>query len=348
MDTPWHSILEQARHAPSPHNAQPWRVHVLDEARAEVYVEGARTLPEEELTGSLLVLTMGSFVEAMRLAAAQQGYDLDDELAAANDSWAAKELDQRGDDFVLFARSSLRPSSKPAPYASELFLARRTSRLPFDADPVGLLEARALNELASTWGYRYTQSSDPKRIARRLEANQLALERRFSQPACRAEVTRWMRFSDRDARRRGDGLDARCMNRQPFAFFADHHWRGTIRPWGHNEGAPRTATMGCLAGPFGACKEWHRAGRFFMHFWLECTRLGLVMQPLAPLVYDAEAAKRGALDWRVPGIWMEFRIGRSSEPAKSYRRAVDDLLLEADEIRCAEPPTSPATADRRS
>src|SRR5215510_5208328 len=116
MSTPWHSILELARHAPSPHNAQPWRVRVLDEGRAEVYVEGPRTLPEEELTGSSLVLTMGLFVESMRLVAAQQGYRLDDELAAADDSWAANALDARGEEHLLFVSLRLQPSSMPALY----------------------------------------------------------------------------------------------------------------------------------------------------------------------------------------------------------------------------------------
>jgi len=345
MDTPWQSILELARHAPSPHNAQPWRVRVLDESRAEVYVDRARTLPEEELTGSSLVLTMGLFVESMRLVAAQRGHRLDDELAAANDSFEAKALDARDEEQVLFARLSLRPSSSSAPDASELFLARRTSRLPFDADPVGLKEARALTEIASSWGYRYTQSSDPKRIERLFEANERALRRRFRQPGCQGEVTRWIRFSDRDARTRGDGLDARCLGRQPFALFAEH--RLPIFRSNH-EGPPRTATMGCLSGPFGPCKESYRAGQFLMQFWLECTRLGLAIQPLASLVNDAEAAKRGALDWRVPGIWFAFRIGRSPEPAKSYRRSVEELLLDEDEIRAASPRISPATSDRRS
>jgi len=345
MDTPWHSILELARHAPSPHNAQPWRVRVLDEARAEVFVEGARTLPEEELTGPSLVLTLGLFVESMRLVAAQQGYRLDDELAAANDSYEAKSLDARDEEHLLFARLSLHPSALPAPYASELFLARRTSRLPFAVDAIGLEEARTLTEIASSWGYRYTQSSDPKRIERRLEASELALLRRFGQPGCREEVRRWIRFSERAARTRGDGLDARCLGRQPFALFAEYRWN---RAWGRKQEAPHTATMGCLAGPFGACKEWYRAGQFLMHFWLECTRLGLFIQPLAPLVNDAEAAKRGELDWRVPGIWLEFRIGRSSEPAKSYRRTVEELLLQREEIRAAVPRILPATSGRRS
>lgn len=345
MNTPWHCILELARHAPSPHNAQPWRVRVLDESRAEVYVERARTLPEEELTGSSLVLTMGLFIESMRLVAAQRGHRLDDELAVANDSLEATALDARDEEYLLFARLSLRPSSSPTPDASELLLARRTSRLPFDTDPVGLKETRALTKIASTWGYRYTQSSEPKRIERLFEANERALRRRFSQPGCRDEVTRWVRFSDRDARTRGDGLDARCLGRQPFALFAEHR---LPKLRSNNEKPPRTATMGCLSGAFGPCKESYRAGQFLMHFWLECTRLGLAIQPLASLVNDAEAAKRGALDWRVPGIWLAFRIGRSPEPAKSYRRPVEELLLDEDEVRAASPPISPATSDRRS
>jgi len=217
--------------------------------------------------------------------------------------------------------------------------------LSYDAEPVGLEAARALTEMALARGFRYTQSSDPKRIERLLNAHEIALRRRFRQPGCEDEVTRWLRFSNRDARTRGDGLDARCLGKQPFALFAQYR---LPKLRSRREEPPATATMGCLAGPFGSCKEWSRAGQFLMRFLLECTRLGLVIQPLASLVNDADAAKRSWHDWRVPGIWLEFRIGSSCEPAKSYRRAVDALLLEEDEIRSASPPTSRATLDRRS
>src|SRR4029077_4620775 len=119
-----------------------------------------------------------------------------------------------------------------------------------------------------------------------------------------------------------------------------------LRSWTGGELPERTGrdpgpvpTMGILAGAFQQTKEAYRAGEFLMRFWLECTRRGLYLQPLANLVTDAPAGRRCGAHWRVRDIWLEFKIGRSQIPAKSYRRCVEDILLEEELLTAAAPPT---------
>lgn len=69
----WTDLLSTAVHAPSPHNVQPWRVRILDENEADLFIDSNRTLPREDLTGSFIILTMGMFIEA-RLAT--EGLDI--------------------------------------------------------------------------------------------------------------------------------------------------------------------------------------------------------------------------------------------------------------------------------
>jgi hypothetical protein len=355
MAAGWHSLLEVARHAPSPYNAQPWQLRILDDATAEVYIDRSRTLPEEELSGTYLVLSMGLLVESLRLVAANRGLRLEDELTAANSTFQAEELDQQSEDHVLFARLTLGPGERPSEYPDELFLARRTSRLPFEPRPVELADARALAQLAASWGYRYTQTSSAERIERLLATSIQAAHEWLKQPGCRREIERWIRFTDRQARTRGDGVGARSLVRQPFDLLAEYRLPEPIRSLTGGDFAERTrrqigpvATMGILSGACRLTREAYRAGEFLMHFWLECTRRGLYLQPFANLVNDAAAARRCEQDWRVRDIWLEFRIGRSAEPAKSYRRAVEDLWLEDAEAKAEAPPISRASSDRRS
>jgi hypothetical protein len=177
----------------------------------------------------------------------------------------------------------------------------------------------------------------------------------LKQPGCRREIERWIRFTDREARKHGDGLDASSLGLMPFDLFAAFRLPGSLRSWTGGELPERAGrdpgpvpTMGILAGVFQQTKEAYRAGEFLMRFWLECTRRGLYLQPLANLVTDAQAARRCEQHWRVRDIWLEFKIGRSRIPAKSYRRSVEDILLEEELLTVAAPPTSPATSDRRS
>src|SRR5205809_766292 len=80
----WVILLETAIHTPSPHNVQPWRVRVNNDNEAELLIDSARTLPKEDPTGSFIILTMGMFVEALSLLAANHQnrleYDLVHEL----------------------------------------------------------------------------------------------------------------------------------------------------------------------------------------------------------------------------------------------------------------------------
>ena len=52
----WPSLLESAIYSPSPHNVQPWRVRILDETEADLFIDSARTLPKEDPTGSFITI----------------------------------------------------------------------------------------------------------------------------------------------------------------------------------------------------------------------------------------------------------------------------------------------------
>src|SRR5262245_50896891 len=107
----WRTLLEAARHAPSPHNVQPWRVRILDASHAELLIERRRTLPKEDPTGSFIVLTMGLFIETLRLVAAHRGRALQDELLQDPSSFTTSNLESLPDAIVPFARLQLTPAA---------------------------------------------------------------------------------------------------------------------------------------------------------------------------------------------------------------------------------------------
>ena len=100
----WTSILATAIHAPSPHNVQPWRVKIIDERQALLYIDNSRTLPKEDLTGSFIILTMGLFLEALTLLAANRGHKLTWNLEHAAEWFADAIVKHPGDHLLSFAR----------------------------------------------------------------------------------------------------------------------------------------------------------------------------------------------------------------------------------------------------
>src|SRR5262245_21604583 len=172
MAATWRRLLETAIHAPSPHNVQPWRVRVLDDETAELRIEKARTLPNEDVTGSFIILTMGLFVEALRLVAAHDAMAVDETLLEEPAAFSAERLAARREALIPFARLALRrdPSCRPE-FPLALFEARRTSRIHLRREPVAGRDAEALARVAAAWGHRYAQTTDAAQIERLLDWN---------------------------------------------------------------------------------------------------------------------------------------------------------------------------------
>src|SRR4029077_2280575 len=76
----WQELLGTAIHAPSPHNVQPWRVRILSNTEADLFIEKRRTLPKEDVTGSFIILTMGLFIEALDILARNRSHKLEFKL----------------------------------------------------------------------------------------------------------------------------------------------------------------------------------------------------------------------------------------------------------------------------
>src|SRR5262245_33314799 len=121
MASPWPWLLSHAILAPSPHNVQPWRVRVLNDEEAELLIEQQRTLPNEDVTGSFIILTMGVFIETLAIVAAHRGLVVEDESVHEPSWYAAHHLRTIPDPIVPFARLRLRESAAATPtFALEL------------------------------------------------------------------------------------------------------------------------------------------------------------------------------------------------------------------------------------
>jgi nitroreductase len=215
--------LETAVQIPSPHNVQPWRIRLVSERKAERYIDGKRTLPKEDTTGSFILSTMVMFVEAIALLAVARGFSLEYELDHSAEWHAEAIIQEKQTDLLPFARLHLSPCSprenQENPYPESLFLKRRTSRISLLPTPIGDIATAALAGLATQWGQRYQQITDAEQIEAILEHNINALFEDLNTPAYHDEIVAWFRFADRAAKKHRDGLDWRCMNTTRTAFW---------------------------------------------------------------------------------------------------------------------------------
>jgi hypothetical protein len=125
--------LTAALRAPSPHNAQPWRIHV-EGGRFELHYDHHDYLPHDPDDRDAY-LCMGAFCETLALAAARDGLAVDLRLV----------LDRSGNDLHV-ADVELRPGAVTDPLAA--FVAdRATNRSRYTAEPLPAELVSALREL---------------------------------------------------------------------------------------------------------------------------------------------------------------------------------------------------------
>ncbi|MBO6949857.1 MAG: hypothetical protein JJ855_17905 [Rhodospirillales bacterium] len=76
-DEPRLRALSYALLAPNPHNRQPWLADLSEPGTVILHRDKARQLPHTDPYSRQLVIGMGCFIELMRMAAAEDGYDID-------------------------------------------------------------------------------------------------------------------------------------------------------------------------------------------------------------------------------------------------------------------------------
>lgn len=333
----WEEILETAVHAPSPHNVQPWRVKIISETEAELFIDSRRTLPKEDVTGSFIILAMGMFIEALKILAAPKKFDLEYELLHEPEWFAPAILETREHALIPFATLALIKSETiPSRYDKELFFKRRTSRLHLRDEKISDAAVEDLSKIALERNQNFAVIHDAKIIERLMKFNTAALFEDLNAAEYHDEIVEWFRYSETESKRRRDGLDYRSMN-----VSAVNLWLSAKMPWllrvplikqifakVYRSQIGLIPTLGVISGGFWKPAEAIEAGKFLMRFWLETAAHDVYIHPFGNLVTNRRAAESVEREIGISDVWLIFKIGFSDEPPKSRRLPLERILVE--------------------
>lgn len=337
----WREAAAYARWTPSPHNIQPWRLRVHSEQVAELCHDPRRGLPDTDPTTAFMTMSLAMFAEYLSIAVSTRGYQVKAEFVE-------RPLDYTATRPTRFATLTMEPLSDAPPAIAaadrDLLLLRQTSRMPYDGSPVDADSMACLDGVAAAQGYRVGWSHEAPLVQDTLELNRRALFADLNDDVARTELRQWIRPSDEEAASTRDGLWAHCLGYPGWLLrdFFDHHER-----WARGKraalcgrllmrGMRGTRTVAWWSGPFQTPADWIRSGQLLGRQWLELTRRGIYLHPFGSVVTNptAHAAFLDRLGPDVPRqpIWLIARMGRSTQPPRSYRREVPDIFLDAQKL----------------
>jgi hypothetical protein len=332
----WLELAEYARWAPSPHNTQPCRIKIVSGDRAELYFVPERGLPVGDPPGRFTQMTFGIVAEILRIAAHARGYEL-------NVKFEGQPLYQSAGPEKV-AELELVPAGYPVPDLDPaLILQRRTDRNPYNNQLVPDDVIDELKAEAARYGHTFEVATDPQSIRWVKELNRDVLFHDLEHPTYRIELQGWLRFSEKQASERRDGLSARAMVLPGWllrAFFERHRlftvpgikqaaraiYVGTMRG---------ISTVGWIQGDFITPGDWTRSGELMIRLWLILTKHGVAWQPYGSVITNDEArqsmvSKFGMAegDDGAQTVWLLVRLGYSGKtPVRSERLPLEEVLL---------------------
>lgn len=190
-------ILSLASLAPSGHNTQPWFVQHLEPYHWIVGSDKTKWLPAVDPTQRETMLSIGTFLCNLELAASSLGYGCDWSLLATTNQ----------DERVM--RVKLLKRGAHNPFDTSKIINRRTVWSHFSGDVLRPEDVKGLIGAQSQWiHYLPTGSRESGFLSEQtLEANRL---QSYHDPA-QQELADWIRFSSQQARQHRDGLTTASM-----------------------------------------------------------------------------------------------------------------------------------------
>jgi hypothetical protein len=195
-------ILYLASLAPSGHNTQPWFIKYIEPYHWIVGNDKSKWLPAVDPSQRETILSIGAFIQNLEFAANNAGYSCQFNLLAVTNQ----------DENIMEVR--LQKTGGSVKYDIAKLLRRRTVRSGYLSDVLKREDAAFLPEGEMDFSHFIFKGSNEYNWLNEqtIEANRIQAYREAAQN----ELSEWIRFSSKDARKNCDGLTLAGMELEGF------------------------------------------------------------------------------------------------------------------------------------
>lgn len=335
-------VLGYAILAPHSHNLQSWRVDLRVPGEILLTCDLTRLLPQTDPFSRQIMMSHGTFLELLDLAARRKGLRADIEL------FPQGEFGPAGPDARPVARIRLAPDAavRPDPLFDQI-LSRRTNREAYEPREPAPDALRAIADSARMEGLRtgFAGAADPRALQQHRAIASEAWRIELETPRTILESYQVLRVGPREIAQHRDGLSINAplvraltalglFDRSKAPAPGDTAIAGQIRDF--NAKMAATPAFFWMASRGNDRRTQVNAGRAYARAQLAATAHGLAMQPLSQALQEYPeqakpyAAIHGLLGASAAGetVQMWSRLGHAPPVQPAPRRGVQAHLVQ--------------------
>jgi hypothetical protein len=311
-------LVHYATLAASSHNTQCWKFHLEDHA-ISILPDLSRRCPVVDPDDHHLYVSLGCAAENLIQAAKAQGLS------------GQVTFNSTGDGAVQIA---LEPSPATVTPLFEAIPHRQCTRAEYDGKPLSTAEIKLLEMAGQGDGVRVMMLTERAAMETVLDYVVQGNTAQMNNPAFLEELKSWIRFNDREAIQKGDGLSGRTTGNPSIP-----RWLGNLlskllfRAQPENDKNTRyirsSAGIAVFVSDVDDKAHWVEAGRCYERFALQATALGIrnafVNQPVEEASLRPNFAKAVGLKSGRPDLVVRF--GRGAEMPSSLRRPLEAAIV---------------------
>jgi hypothetical protein len=332
-------LLELANNYPSPHNGQPMIMSIGSGDMLNIYFDTSRGLTATPISFLFSFVTVGVFIRHFELCAQALGHHIEVKLQLPKTSAMADA------GKLLCATAAIRFDAGNSDDAlKNTIKQRQTSRKKY-TNGLTNAERQRVDKIATDYqvANRFVTDRQAHQI---VWLNQRAVFDDMFDPAIRAELDHWLRYSEEEKHQKKDGLAYDCMELSGAAlkaavkYYKILHWPivAPLLKRYYLRTMKDSSTVGYLMSPFTTEIQAYNMGRCIIEMWLELARVGKYLHPFGTIISNSQAhhdfadlinLRESRTDNYVVFI---YRAGASPKPVESDRIPINEHLLSKEQI----------------
>ncbi|TVP97840.1 MAG: hypothetical protein EA359_19070 [Balneolaceae bacterium] len=310
-------IVRRAIKVPSGHNTQPW-LFAKESNGLCIIPDFSRSLPVADPEHRELFISLGCAAETAMIAGGFYGYRTVLKINGLSTDISIK-ISLQKDDTI------------EQPELFSYINVRQTTRNLYADKPILAEDIAALKNAGGGYNIRFFigQNEIQKLSPFIAEANAIQM----SNPKFKSELIHWMRFNEKEAMHKGDGLYTACsglpsFGRVPGSFVLKNFVTAKSENKRLLKQLEKTAAVAIFTTPGNELENWIQTGMVFQRFALTATKLGLNHSYINSPCQITQVRDRMMNDLGLDGFpQLLIRLGYSQKMHSSFRRRIHDVIL---------------------